>query len=121
MPYKVRSAMYAGVLSSSATPLPFPPYSCPSGNCTWDPFWTLGVGVQCADITPQLKLQCKNYATSADAAFFSAEACSFVTTNGADACTQSLVDEAQYGTLMVLQSASKIWDQMLVKNTLGPA
>ena len=31
------------------TSLPYPPYSCTTGNCTWDPFPNLGVTVQCCD------------------------------------------------------------------------
>lgn len=37
---------------------PYPPFTCPSGNCTWDPFGTLAVGVECLDISDSVQLNC---------------------------------------------------------------
>lgn len=37
-----------------------PLFSCPSGNCTFDPFTTLALCSRCADITPQLSHTCSS-------------------------------------------------------------
>jgi hypothetical protein len=47
--FNLKASIYSGLYSSSVISLPYPPYSCPTGNCTWDPFPTLGVSVQCFD------------------------------------------------------------------------
>jgi hypothetical protein len=52
--------MCTGLYSSGMISLPQPPYSCPTGNCTWDPFPTLGVSVQCFDDAKNYFLNCTN-------------------------------------------------------------
>jgi hypothetical protein len=47
-------AAYAGLYNSV---LPFD-FTCPSGNCTWPPFTTLGVCSECHNITSQVKASC---------------------------------------------------------------
>jgi hypothetical protein len=36
-----------------------PRFSCPTGNCTWAPFSTLGFCSTCADVSPQLNHTCE--------------------------------------------------------------
>ncbi len=50
--------MYSGLLSSQILDIPYPPFSCPSGNCTWDPFLTVGVEALCLNNTNQVMLNC---------------------------------------------------------------
>jgi hypothetical protein len=38
--------------------LPSPPFLCSSGNCTWNAFPTLAIGVQCRDSPELYKLSC---------------------------------------------------------------
>jgi hypothetical protein len=47
-------AAYAGLYNSV---LPFD-FTCPSGDCTWPPFTTLGVCSECHNITSQVKASC---------------------------------------------------------------
>ncbi|KAK5329088.1 hypothetical protein LTR70_000924 [Exophiala xenobiotica] len=48
----MRSAMYNAIFGFSTNgSLSDPPFSCPTGNCTWDPFLTLGVCSECTNIT----------------------------------------------------------------------
>ena len=56
----MKAAMYSGLLSSDLLPLPNPPFSCPSGNCTWDPFATLSISTVCSDLTPSVQLNCSS-------------------------------------------------------------
>lgn len=62
MPFNMKVAMYSGLLSSNLLTLPSPPFSCPSGNCTWDPFGTLSVSAACSDITSSMNLNCSSSA-----------------------------------------------------------
>jgi hypothetical protein len=54
-------AMQTGLISGDSLSISNAPFSCPSGNCTWDPFSTLAVGVQCDNITSQVALNCTSY------------------------------------------------------------
>ncbi|QSZ28822.1 hypothetical protein DSL72_003327 [Monilinia vaccinii-corymbosi] len=47
LPYNMKAAMYGGLLSSDVAAPPNPPFSCPTGNCTWEPFSTLSVTSKC--------------------------------------------------------------------------
>ncbi|KAH8711959.1 hypothetical protein GQ44DRAFT_431259 [Phaeosphaeriaceae sp. PMI808] len=58
VPFNLKSAIYTGLFSSGMVSLPNPPYSCPTGNCTWDPFPTLGVSTQCYDNRANYYLKC---------------------------------------------------------------
>jgi hypothetical protein len=58
LPYNVKSAIYSGVLAPNVVSLPDPPYSCPTGNCTWNSFSSLAVSLKCVDITSHVKLNC---------------------------------------------------------------
>lgn len=53
-----QSALYTGLLSSTLQTLAQPPWSCPTGNCTWNPFPTLAIGLKCIDISEKLLLDC---------------------------------------------------------------
>ncbi|KAJ4366794.1 hypothetical protein N0V83_007319 [Neocucurbitaria cava] len=57
-PFNMKSAIYNGIFSSVTTSPPVPPFSCPSGNCSWDPFPTLALNVQCRDAPEQYRLNC---------------------------------------------------------------
>lgn len=37
MPHNLRAAMFNAIFTSNLMSLPDPLYSCPTGNCTWDP------------------------------------------------------------------------------------
>jgi hypothetical protein len=50
--------MYTGLLASGMGAAPNAPYSCPTGNCTWDPFPTLAVGMECIDTPNYYALNC---------------------------------------------------------------
>lgn len=50
--------MYSGLLSSNFASLPTPPFNCPTGNCTWEPFDTLAVGSKCVNITSHVEPNC---------------------------------------------------------------
>jgi hypothetical protein len=54
----MKSAIYNGLLSAPSSSRPNPPFSCPSGNCTWDPFGTLAITAQCADTDKSFELNC---------------------------------------------------------------
>lgn len=48
--------MFNAMFTSNLMSLPDPLYSCPTGNCTWDPFHTLGVSTSCANIASEVSL-----------------------------------------------------------------
>jgi hypothetical protein len=47
-------AAYAGLYN----PVLAPDFTCPSGNCTWSPFTTLGICSECQNITSRVKASC---------------------------------------------------------------
>jgi hypothetical protein len=57
-PFNMKSAMYSGLISSGMVALPTAPYACPTGNCTWDPFPTLAVSMECIDTEKYYTLNC---------------------------------------------------------------
>ncbi|KAF4460419.1 hypothetical protein FALBO_12792 [Fusarium albosuccineum] len=57
-PHDIQVAVRIGLLSSHLSSTPNPLYSCPSGNCTWEPFSTPAVSSQCEDITSHVRLNC---------------------------------------------------------------
>lgn len=64
IPFNLRSAVYTGLFSTTMISPQQPPYSCPTGNCTWDPFPTLGVSVQCFDDAASYFLNCSKQDSS---------------------------------------------------------
>ena len=57
MPYLDGSAIgafYTGLYASYDQSFPYPTATCPTGNCTWPPYRSLGVCTQLADLTSQL-------------------------------------------------------------------
>jgi hypothetical protein len=56
----MRSAVYDGFMGYGSASVPDPPFKCPTGNCTWDPFHTLAVGVQCQDAPEQYRIDCNS-------------------------------------------------------------
>ena len=68
----MKSAMYTGLLSSGMMAAPNAPFSCPTGNCTWDPFPSLAIGIQCIDMSSYYTLDCSSNFTAAE---WPADAC----------------------------------------------
>ncbi|KAK9415826.1 hypothetical protein SUNI508_10126 [Seiridium unicorne] len=69
-PHDMEAAIRIGIMSSNLLSLPDPPFNCPTGNCTWDPFSTLAIGTKCLDITDSVSLNCS--ATDIDGCIFAA-------------------------------------------------
>ncbi|KAK6083870.1 hypothetical protein SCUP515_01566 [Seiridium cupressi] len=69
-PHDMEAAIRIGIMSSNLLSLPDPPFNCPTGNCTWDPFSTLAIGTKCLDITDSISLNCS--ATDVDRCIFAA-------------------------------------------------
>lgn len=61
LPYNMQTAINNGLVSSSISSRPEPPFSCPSGNCTWDPFGTLAISVGCVDTSSAFRIKCSNF------------------------------------------------------------
>jgi hypothetical protein len=49
--------MFNAMFTSNLMSLPDPLFSCPTANCTWDPFGTLGVGTVCTNISSEVTLE----------------------------------------------------------------
>lgn len=49
--------MFNAMFTSNLMSLPDPLFNCPTANCTWDPFGTLGVGTFCANISSEVTLK----------------------------------------------------------------
>ncbi|KAJ8115342.1 hypothetical protein OPT61_g2996 [Boeremia exigua] len=58
IPYNLVSAVYNGFTSFGVQSVPMPIFSCPSGNCTWEPFPTLAIGIQCRDAPEKYRMNC---------------------------------------------------------------
>lgn len=84
----MRVAAYNGLLSSNLVTLPTPPFTCPSGDCTWDPFSTLAVSSQCVNITDNVSLNC----SEGDSPDNSTDYCNFLSIN--DPTLQSLLNQS---------------------------
>ncbi|KAI0594725.1 hypothetical protein F4775DRAFT_572768 [Biscogniauxia sp. FL1348] len=95
IPYNMKAAVRNGLLSSNPRSFPSPPFSCPSGNCTWDPFATLAVGAQCQDLTSRVHINCTTEPSGE-------EACSFETTG--DDALRDLVNGTNTYTVFKIQS-----------------
>jgi hypothetical protein len=52
--------MFNAMFTSNLMSLPDPLFNCPTANCTWDPFGTLGVGASCFDISSEATLSLVN-------------------------------------------------------------
>jgi hypothetical protein len=57
MPHNLRAAMFNAIFTSNSMSHPDPIFSCPTANCTWAPFGTLGVSTTCAEISSEVTLQ----------------------------------------------------------------
>lgn len=71
LPYDIKVAVRSGLMASEQLSIPNVPYSCLTGNCTWNAFNTLAIGVQCHNISQHLRLNC----TTSDE--FPAGSCTF--------------------------------------------
>lgn len=56
----LKSAVYNGLFAESGRPGAALAFECQTGNCTWEPYETLGVCHSCADLTPFLSVYCAN-------------------------------------------------------------
>lgn len=50
----MKSAIYFGLTRPDTTVAQLTDYTCPSGNCTWDPFQSLAVCSACTDLSDRL-------------------------------------------------------------------
>jgi len=51
--------MFASAIAApSSAQVNQPEFCCSTGNCTWQPFSTLGFCSECTDLTPQIRLEC---------------------------------------------------------------
>jgi hypothetical protein len=88
LPYSMKAAAFNGLLSSNLLSLPSPPFNCPTANCTWNPFSTLAIGVECKNITNRVSLNC----TTPSAADPGAEFCNLISLE--DATLQKLLNKS---------------------------
>ncbi|KAK2056872.1 hypothetical protein LY76DRAFT_547640 [Colletotrichum caudatum] len=58
LPFK--AAVYNGLFAENGKPWLSLPVSCQTGNCTWEPFETLGVCNSCVDITEFMNRACED-------------------------------------------------------------
>lgn len=56
IPYDIKAAIRAGLLAPNPLSIPTPPFICPTGNCTWDPFGTLAISSTCHNISSSVHL-----------------------------------------------------------------
>lgn len=49
----IEGAIYKGIFGMKGLPM----FNCPSGNCTWDDFYTLGACVSCSDVTNRTNVE----------------------------------------------------------------
>lgn len=54
----LKSAVYNGLFAENGRPNAALAFECQSGNCTWDPYDTLGVCAECVDLTPFIQEYC---------------------------------------------------------------
>lgn len=54
----LKSAVYNGLFAENGRPNAALAFECRSGNCTWDPYDTLGVCAKCLDLTPFIQEYC---------------------------------------------------------------
>lgn len=94
----MKAAFRNGLISSNPLSLPSPPFSCPTGNCTWDPFATLAVGTQCEDIKSYVRINC----TGDEYSIGSEAVCHFEAPGDAD-LVKFLNQTSQY-TVLLMQS-----------------
>ncbi|ROW05791.1 hypothetical protein VMCG_05221 [Cytospora schulzeri] len=95
IPYNMKAAIQNGLLSPNVPSTPSPPFSCPTGNCTWDPFATLAFGTQCEDIKSHVQIECYNEAHNGEECHFKPR--------GDDALVKMLNDTSGY-TVLLMQS-----------------
>ncbi|KAF6830440.1 hypothetical protein CPLU01_07366 [Colletotrichum plurivorum] len=58
LPFK--AAVYNGLFAENNKPLLSLPVNCQTGNCTWEPFETLGVCNTCIDVTEYMTRSCED-------------------------------------------------------------
>ncbi|KAI0965900.1 hypothetical protein F4678DRAFT_476309 [Xylaria arbuscula] len=54
----LKSAVYNGLFAENDRPAAALAFNCQSGNCSWDPYDTLGVCGECVDLTPFIQEYC---------------------------------------------------------------
>jgi hypothetical protein len=80
-----------------------PRFSCPTGNCTWTPFSTLGFCSTCADVSPQLSRTCETVSDNV----MTAQSCTVAFPGENEPLRLSYIADPDYGgssTYMVLNS-----------------
>lgn len=91
--------MYSGLISSPIISLPNPPFSCPSGNCTWDPFATLALGAQCVDFDSSIRIGCNPNQHDVSSGV-TVDDCVFSVADPDDTYTQSFLNGTDNRTVM---------------------
>ncbi|XXH05686.1 hypothetical protein Hte_012121 [Hypoxylon texense] len=71
----LKSAVYNGLFAESGRPGAALAFACPTGNCTWEPYETLGVCHSCTDLTPYLSVYCATNDTTTTSSSSSGEGC----------------------------------------------
>ncbi|KAI1774778.1 hypothetical protein F4818DRAFT_72840 [Hypoxylon cercidicola] len=56
----LKSAVYNGLFAENGRPGAALAFQCETGNCTWEPYETLGVCHSCVDLTPFITVYCAN-------------------------------------------------------------
>ena len=74
-----KGAISAGLYSTGPPSYRVPDYTCYTGNCTWQDYPSLAIGVHCADLTAQLTQVCSN---SSDTNSTLGPACDYSLPNG---------------------------------------
>jgi len=98
----MQTAIYSGLLLSNMLTLPGPPFICPSGNCTWDPFSTLSVNVDCSDMTSAVALNCSVDHSNVSTTDNGTTKCTFVSPN--DTLLADMLVNASNNMFLVLDS-----------------
>lgn len=57
----MQGAVFAGAFDSSPVGAGYVPVACPTGNCTFDPYWTLGMCSKVVDMTSQIQYKCRPF------------------------------------------------------------
>ncbi|KAF4537710.1 uncharacterized protein LTHEOB_11482 [Lasiodiplodia theobromae] len=98
--------MYSGLLSSPIISLPDPPFSCPTGNCTWDPFATLAVGTQCVNFDSYIQMNCSP--NQLNDSLITVDNCAFSAADPDDKYTENFLDGTGNHTLMKIESGNPV-------------
>jgi hypothetical protein len=101
----MKAAAYAGIVSPLETKFNMTS-NCPSGNCTWPAFQTLGVCSSCTNLTDQIKRQ-----TIAAQHFDGGGPSNFYLPNGSNLTTKETLDSRGGLTYMNVSTTARMYSQ----------